>query len=219
MSTKRSSSEATTLEQYRVALENATAQPEIASTLSELGFDEATIDEGKRLLAETRSAHNFIDVENDETREAFARYTDTKSRLEEAYSMHRKKAKVIFRKDPVVKAQLGLIGSIPQAYVKWMDKLDVFYSKALSDDSIINQLQALKLSKEDMEMALELMEQLRSERVNYLRERSEDQAATAAKDAAFSKIDDWMGEFFAVARIGLEDNPQLLEALGKTIRN
>jgi hypothetical protein len=27
--------------------------------------------------------------------------------------------------------------------------------------------------------------------------------------------DDWMSEFYAVAKIGLEDNPQLLEALGK----
>jgi len=39
------------------------------------------------------------------------------------------------------------------------------------------------------------------------------------KDAAFAKIDDWMSEFYAEAKIGLEDNPQLLEALGKTVKS
>ncbi|WP_339926235.1 hypothetical protein [uncultured Cyclobacterium sp.] len=36
--------------------------------------------------------------------------------------------------------------------------------------------------------------------------------------AAFAKIDDWMSEFYAVAKIGLDENPQLLEALGKMVR-
>ncbi len=39
------------------------------------------------------------------------------------------------------------------------------------------------------------------------------------KDAAFAKIDDWMSEFYAEAKIELEDNPQLLEALGKTVKS
>ncbi len=40
-----------------------------------------------------------------------------------------------------------------------------------------------------------------------------------AKDAAFAQIDDWMSEFFSVARIALEDEPQLLEALGKIVKS
>jgi hypothetical protein len=38
------------------------------------------------------------------------------------------------------------------------------------------------------------------------------------KDTAFAKLDDWMSEFYAVPRIGLEDNPQLLESLGKVVK-
>ena len=36
------------------------------------------------------------------------------------------------------------------------------------------------------------------------------------KDVTLTKMDGWMSEFYAVAKIGLEDNPQLSEALGKT---
>ncbi|MDA3893901.1 MAG: hypothetical protein PF517_19755 [Salinivirgaceae bacterium] len=49
------------------------------------------------------------------------------------------------------------------------------------------------------------MENLRTE---YLKEIGESQEATKAKDNAFAKIDDWMSEFYAVAKIALEDKPQ-----------
>jgi hypothetical protein len=60
---------------------------------------------------------------------------------------------------------------------------------------------------------------LEAARSFYLIEKGESQDSTKIKDAAFYKIDDWMSEFYAVAKIGLEDNPQLLEALGKIVRN
>ncbi len=70
-----------------------------------------------------------------------------------------------------------------------------------------------------MTAANTLISELETARAVYLKEKGgESQDATKGKDAAFAKIDDWMSEFYAVAKIGLEDNPQLLEALGKTIR-
>ncbi len=53
----------------------------------------------------------------------------------------------------------------------------------------------------------------------YLREVGESQDATKQKDAAFAEIDDWMRDFYAVARIALEDHPQLLETLGILVRS
>jgi len=64
-----------------------------------------------------------------------------------------------------------------------------------------------------------MIDDLNDARAEYLREIGESQDATKAKNAAFSTIDDWMSEFYAIAEIGLEDNPQLLEALGKTVRS
>lgn len=67
MATRPKSSEAATLELYRVALENAETQPEISTIMAELGFDSAKISEGKTLLAQTRSAFDFNMTEDDET--------------------------------------------------------------------------------------------------------------------------------------------------------
>ena len=69
-----------------------------------------------------------------------------------------------------------------------------------------------------MTAANALIPEVEAARAAYLKEKGESQDATTIKDTAFAKLDDWMSEFYAVARIALEDNPQLLEALGLIVK-
>ena len=219
MSTKKTTSEVQTLEQYRVALENAETQPQIASTLAELGYDATVIGEGKTILTETCKAYNLNKTEDDETNQSYAIFTDLKQEIEKTYSLHRKKAKVIYRNDQITLEKLGIKGSAPKAYVKWLEITKKFYTVASTDTEVQNKLVRLKITSEDIQAVLAKITKLETARADYLREKGESQDATKIKDSAFAKIDDWMSEFYAVAKIGLEDHPQLLEALGKTIKN
>ena len=219
MGTRPKLSEANTLEKYRIALDNAEMQPVIMAALSNLGYDSAVIGEGKAILAATRQAFDGNKIDDDETTEAYASFSTLKSNLEDIFNTHRKKAKVIFRNDMVTAEKLAILGSMPQAYIKWLETLKKFYSLAISDTIIQAKLARLKVTIEEISAANTLITDLEAARSLYLREKGESQDATKAKDAAFYKIDDWMSEFFAVAKIGLEDNPQLLEALGKIVRN
>jgi hypothetical protein len=47
-----------------------------------------------------------------------------------------------------------------------------------------------------------------------LKEKGEAQAATEARDKALDNLQEWMSDYIAVARIALEDEPQLMEMLG-----
>ena len=73
----------------------------------------------------------------------------------------------------------------------------------------------LAITADSLTAANTLITEVEAERAEYLKEVGESQDATKTKDAAIAKMDDWMNEFYAGARIGLEDSPQLLEALGK----
>lgn len=219
MVTKKTLSEAEALEQYRVSLANVEIQPEIATTMSEFGFDSTVVAEGKALLTETRQSFDFNETEDDETSEAYAAFKLLKASLEATYSMHRKKAKIIFRNDPKTKDKLGVSGSLSKAYIKWLETVKKFYSVALKGDKIQGKLIRLKITADNLTAAKTLIGELEAARAEYLREKGESQAATKAKDAAFVKMDDWMSEFYAVAKIALEDQPQLLESLGKFVRN
>ena len=63
----RNTSEAQTLEQYRVAFENAASQTQISTTLAEYGYDSATMLLGKALYDETRQAFDSNKKETDES--------------------------------------------------------------------------------------------------------------------------------------------------------
>jgi hypothetical protein len=176
------------------------------------------IAQGKALLAETRQAYDANKTEDDETSEAYGTFSDLKAQLEETYSLHRKKAKVVFRNDAIMLDKLAVSGSLPKAYVKWLETAKKFYTVASTDTDLQSKLARLKITPDELTAASTLISNLEAARGEYLREKGESQDATKAKDAAFTKIDDWMSEFYAVARIGLEDSPQLLEALGKVVR-
>jgi len=218
MATRPKNSEADTLELYRVALENAETQSEIATVMAELGYDSAKITEGKTLLTETRSAYDFNKTEDDETSAASASFSNKKAELEEIFKMQRKKAKVIFRNDSLTADKLAISGEMPRTYIKWLEAAKKFYSVATTDTAIQTKLARLAITADSLTAGNTLITELEAARAEYLKEVGESQDATKAKDAAFAKMDDWMSEFYAVARIGLEDNPQLLEALGKVVK-
>lgn len=219
MATNSKSTEVETLEQYRIALDNAENQPQISTILAELGFDTDVIDEGKQILAATRQAYDGNKTEDDETIAAYADFSSIRTKLEDTFNVHRKKAKVVFRNDSLTADKLAISGAMPRTYIKWLEAAKKFYSVASTDAGIQAKLARLKISVEDLTAANTLITDLEAARSLYLKEKGESQDATKAKDAAFYKIDDWMSEFYAVAKIGLEDNPQLLEALGKIVRN
>jgi hypothetical protein len=218
MATRPKNSEADTLELYRVALENAENQTEIATIMAELGYDSAVIAEGKTLLSETRAAYDLNKTEDDETSAAYADFSSKKEQLDDTFTLHRKKAKVIFRNDSLTADKLAISGAMPRTYIKWLEAAKKFYSVAAADTDIQSKLARLKISTDDLAAANKAISELETARAEYLKEKGESQDATKDKDSAFAKMDDWMSEFYAVARIGLEDNPQLLEALGKVVR-
>jgi len=219
MATKRTLSEAETLEQYRVALQNTESQPEIATIMAEFGYDETLLTEGKTLLTNTREAFDFNQKEDDETTASYSNFTSLKENLAKTYALHRKKGKVIFRKEPTTLSRLSLTGSVPAAYIKWLETVKKFYTVASEDTAIQTKLVRLKITTEDINGTITLIRNLEEARATYLREKGESQEATKAKDKAFAVVDDWMSEFYAVAKIALEDKPQLLEVIGKFVRS
>jgi len=212
-------SEAASLEAYRVALENVTAQERIASKMLELGYDDAVLAEGRNLLKETLEKYQSNRQEESERSDAFDRFTSLWGELDQTYTLHRKKVKVIFKSEPALLEKLGSDKQIPSPYVKWVQVLKTFYNALLADVEIQQKVKRLKLSVEDIQAALFKIDQLDKARAEYIKEKGESQDATQIKNDAFARMDSWMSEFYAVARIALDDSPQLLEAIGKPVKS
>ena len=219
MTTRPKVSEAKTLEQYRVTFENTELQPQIATTMAEFGYDAATMAIGKAFYETTRLAFDSNVAETDESSAAYSIFDTQRSQLEDIYSIHRRKAKVVFSDDPKTADKLEISGSLPKAYIPWLETVRKFYKTAIADTVIQTKLARLKITLDELVAANALIPALEVSRASYLKEKGESQDATTLKDTAFAKLDSWMGEFYAVAKIAMEDNPQLLEALGLVVKN
>ncbi|WP_196889308.1 hypothetical protein [Aureivirga sp. CE67] len=207
------------LELYAMALRNVETQNEIKEIMADLGYDEVVIQEGKDILSRTKEAYDFMNTEEDETSEAYEVFSRKKEQLNTVYTLHRKKAKVIFRNEPLILEKLGLSHAIGRSYSKWITQVKEFYNKVAQDTELQTRLERLKITAEDITNTAALLTDVETAKFDYHQEKGESQSATKAKDEAFDTLNDWMSEFYAVARIGLEENPQLLESIGKFVRS
>ncbi len=219
MTTSKKPTEIELLERYRVAFENVEKQSEIATIMAEFGYNAETIAAGKQTYEQCRTLYDKNQTEGQETNEAYAVFDEKRDQLTETYKLHRKKTKIVFRKDPGTLQKLQIDGQIPRSYLKLMESIKVFYQGLSADADLQNKLAGLKMDASQINAAMALIAEVEAARVEYLREVGESQDATKQKDAAFAEIDDWMRDFYAVARIALEDHPQLLETLGILVRS
>ena len=219
MATTKRKTEDQLIEQFRVSLTNITNQPVISATMSEYGYDSTVIDKGRELLEATINAFNFNQQEDNETIQARADFDAKVSLMTEKYASHRKKAKVIFRKDEVTLKQLGLTGAYSKAYLKWIATMKTFYNGVLSNAAHLAKLRVFKITEEEISACITEINAIETTRTLYLREVGESQEATKGKDKALAELEEWMSDFYAVAKIAMEDQPQLLETLGLLVRS
>ncbi|TRX70328.1 hypothetical protein [Carboxylicivirga sp. M1479] len=219
MSVRISNSNETILEDTRVSLTNVEEQTEIAAVMSEYGYGSEELLPGKALLDLANQAYSNSRREAYEESEAYAAFATCRGELEATYAVFRKKAKVVFRNDQLTLDLLGVSGDTPRAYVSWLNSVRNCCKLALGSETILAGMGRLNCSSEDFQACLDKCDNLDVLRAAYLREKGESQNATKTKDAAFVELDKWMRDFYAVAKIALEDQPQLLESLGVVVKS
>ena len=213
MAKKKHLTETEMLEQFRNSFENVKKQPEIATIMAEFGYGSEVISEGELLLKTARSAYDANKKEGDETSKAYKDYAKVKEKLEKIYLLDRKKAKVIFKNDPYAYDELELHGIVPNAHINFIELTRKFYNGLLNNSELQAKVARLKLTQEGITKALELIEQVNLLRSEFLKELGESQLSRKTKDEALAAIELWMREFYAVAKIALDDKVKLLKAL------
>ena len=207
------------LQSYGVMFENIGKNLELKSELAEYGYDEAKIKEGKKLYDEARKT---FDVNTKETREettASQNFQEKYQNFQKIHTIHRKKAKIVFDDNAEAFLQLKLKDTPARAIAKFLEKAKAFYQLISTTETLMTPLKQLKITEQEITKQLQLLKEVEQAHADYQKEKGESQQATKDKNDAFEALDKWVAKFFKVAKIALEDKPQLLEILGKTIRS
>ena len=205
--------EAELLETFRISLENTKNQPEIAEIMAEFGYPSKIISEGESLLSFARKAYDLNKQEGDETTKSYLDFLNAKQELSKIYNKDRKIAKIVFRNDPAILTQLALTGEMHAAYINWMEGTKKLYQELSKNDELLKKTSPLKLNSDRVFDTLNLISIVESARADYIREQGESRLSKVNKDHALAKLETWMREFYAVAKIALEDKQGLLKAI------
>jgi len=100
-----------------------------------------------------------------------------------------------------------------------LEETRAFYQLLDTTEKLLTPLKQLKITEQEIKKQLQLLTEVEQAYTDYQKEKGESKQATKDKNDAFDALDKWVTRFFKVAKIALEDRPQLLESLGKIMKN
>jgi hypothetical protein len=196
-----------------IILTNAQGQAAIAAALDAFGYDAAALQEGQALLDTARGLYDTQIREYGEQHAATQAFETACSQADKAYAAHRNLAKIAFKSDAQRQTDLHLSDRKPKAYTPWYEQARHFYTAVLADTAAQTQLAKYKVTLESLQAVQAQVEQTMTLKTTQEKEKGEAQDATKQRDAAIAALEAWLADFKVVARIALQDTPQLLEAL------
>ncbi|MFK8270377.1 hypothetical protein [Capnocytophaga stomatis] len=207
------------LQNFGAMFENLSKEGDLKTELAEYGYDDTKIAEGKALYDEARKTFDANIKETREETSASLAFQEKYQNVQKKYSTHRKKARIVFEDNEEALRQLKLKGSAARAIAAAMEEMRAFYQLLDTTPNLLTPLKQLKITEEDIKNQLQEFPEVEKAYATYLQEKGESQQATRDKNKAFEALDKWVSKFYKVAKIALEDRPQLLEALGKFVRS
>ncbi|GIM53044.1 hypothetical protein CAPN004_20740 [Capnocytophaga cynodegmi] len=204
---------------YGAIFENISKNELLKNELAEYGYDDQEIAKGKALYDNAAQKLDLNKTESAEEKMAYDAFSKKFEELKKTYTTDRKKAKIIFKDEDTVLTVLVIKGVMSIRINGLLEDIDTFYKQLQVKEELRTPLKRLKITDEHIAEQLKALTEVRQAYLQYTNEKGESQQATKNKDAAFAELEKWVREFYSIAKIALEDQPQLLESLGKFMRN
>ena len=201
MATKRTMSDLKLLENSRIAIENLQKPTEMTAIMAQFGYDSEAILEGKALFDTARAAYDHHIKYKDLLREKVFQFKEIQNRLKMLYGLHRKKAKLLFRNDPMAQTQLELTGTVPRNFVPWLEMVRTFYKVLTENPDLAHPLLRLKVTPDEIQEAHTLITKLEEHRSAYYQATAETQLSTHTKEQALNALHHWISTLHATEKI------------------
>ncbi|MRI64582.1 hypothetical protein EDM00_11385 [Ornithobacterium rhinotracheale] len=207
------------LRDYKIVFDNLQTQEIIKTEMAEYGYDDTEIAKGKALYDAANDLYLKGIKESQEKTTAYAVFEKSFEDLMEVYKTDRKKAKIIFKNEEDQLKVLRVKGGMPRRQAELLSIIEIFYTTLAENEGLKTRLNRLKIDNEHISSQLNKLTETNTAYANYTREKGESQDATKQKEQAIKALDEWIQEFYSIAKIALEDTPQLLESVAKFIRS
>ena len=196
------------------AITNALSYEDIKNLLAEFGYTEERLQEGRQLYETASELQVKQQKEYGDQFEATDALNAAKDTANKQYMDHVKLARIALRNNRGALESLQLSGDRKQSLSGWLKQAKVFYANALAGAEAQDALGKFGITAEKLTTSQQQVTDVELALNRQLKEKGEAQVATQQRDEAFDALQEWMGDFIAVARIALAGEPQYLEMLG-----
>ena len=203
------------LERSRSIINNCQTDPVLIAVLADFGYGTDQLNEGLALYNDAKQKEERTDIEYGEERKSYQNYATKRDELNKRYMRHIKLARIVLKDDLDGQVSLKLSGRRKYSFADFSTQVRSFYSNALLQEPIKLKLDRF-VKEADLQQGLNEITTVSNLYDTYLREQGEAQRATLERDDSIDRLQDWISDLIAVARIAFEDDPQQLEKLGIT---
>lgn len=204
---------------YGNIFENIKNNETIKTKLAEYGYDDQEMAKGNALY--TKAIEKIDDNKTKTTEEllSYDNFTIKLAELKKLYAEDRKVVKIIYKNDERHLSSLGVKGKASIRISDILNSADTLYKQLKANPTLRTRLEKVKIDESYVDERISILEEVKALYKSYGLSKGESQQATIDKNKAFADLEEWVREFYAIAKIALKENPQLLESLGKVVKN
>lgn len=214
MSSNRKSSESDLIRLYNMAFSNTEANPAIGDALTATGYNAEQIANGKKLLKDAENLHKQGKAQRERMAAAYEEFSIRRAMLEKTFGKHHRLSKIALRNHKLMRDKLSISGKYTTVYGPWIASASKFYGELAANPEILQKLAIIGITEADVQNGNQQVEQVIATYSLYVNLKGESQKTTVDKRIAFQMINEWMSDFYAVAKIAFKSNPQQIESFG-----
>ncbi|NJN59574.1 MAG: hypothetical protein HC879_19845 [Leptolyngbyaceae cyanobacterium SL_5_9] len=207
------------LNSAHVAIANSLTNAQIQSYLKEFGYTPERIQQGKLLYEAALAAHQQQRAEYGDQRTATTALKQTWETAKKSYMRYVKVARIAFKDNAGVATRLELEGDRKKTLSGWLAQANQFYTNLLNAPELLTQLREYGITADKLQAGQAEVLAVDAANLSQKTEKGDAQTATQAKEKAIAALQSWMSDFTGIARLALESDRQLLEALGIVVKS
>lgn len=185
----------------------------LVSSLSSFGYGLREMEQGRELLEVLRQ----IDQEQEAAQRRRKQLNKEKNELyreiQRRYMRIVKIGRIVFDNDGMAKGALGLDGPREKQFDDWYRQVYMFCKNLLAEEKWMDALSNYGVKKLELKNILLDLEKLEELNTRFEHAKTLSKEMTQKKHKQLLLLQNWLSDYLKIARLALEEKPQLLEKL------
>ncbi len=189
-------------------------EAEIRNAVRGYGYNQTRLNEGRRLWENLRLLYIEAQEKARLKRDCHAEKKLKQKEIHKIYMKYLKLARIAFVDDIEAQESLMLLGVRSRTYDKWFVQVSVFVNNLTSSTLYLNSMAEFGIKQKDLEALKKQLVELNELSDKCVRVTAVVRMLNDKVKKETIEVQQWVSSYLKVARIALEDNPEVLAMLG-----